>query len=40
LTGSFVIALVAIAVAFGLPRPDHWPQVVEQMHETVFHLTR
>ena len=40
LIGSFVIAVVAIAVAFGLPRPDQWPQVVNQVHETVFHLTR
>ena len=36
LKGSFVIAVVAIAVALGLPPPDQWLQLVNEMRETVF----
>jgi len=36
LKGSFAIAVVAIAVALGLPPPDQWLQLVNEMRETVF----
>src|SRR6266571_3468248 len=36
LKGSFAIAVLAIAVALGLPPPDQWLQLVNEMRETVF----
>ena len=36
LTGSFAIAVVAIAVALGLPPPDQWPQVMDGVRGTIF----
>jgi len=35
LTGSFAIAVVAIAVALGLPPPDQWLQLVHDVREAV-----
>ena len=35
LKGSFVIAVVAIAVALGLPPPDQWLQLVHDVREAV-----
>src|SRR6266566_8899193 len=40
LMGSFAIAVLAIAVALGLPMPDQWLQLIAGVRETVFHLTR
>jgi hypothetical protein len=36
LKGSFAIAVLAIAVALGLPPPDQWLQLIDQVKETVF----
>ena len=36
LKGAFALAVVAIAVALGLPPPDQWLQLVNEMRETVF----
>jgi hypothetical protein len=33
LKGSFAIAVLAIAVALGLPPPDHWLQLIDQVQE-------
>src|SRR6266436_3825653 len=35
LKGSFAIAVVAIAVALGLPPPDQWLQLVHDVREAV-----
>ncbi len=36
LKGSFAIAVLAIAVALGLPPPDQWLQLVNEVREAVF----
>jgi hypothetical protein len=36
LMGSFAIAVVAIAVALGFPRPDQWVQMVHEVEEWVL----
>jgi hypothetical protein len=36
LKGSFAIAVLAIAVALGLPPPDQWPQLIHQVQEAVL----
>jgi hypothetical protein len=36
LKGSFAIAVFAIAVALGLPPPDQWLQLIDQVKETAF----
>src|SRR5260370_41956660 len=36
LMGSFAIAVLAIAVALGLPPPDQWPQVMDGVRGTIF----
>jgi hypothetical protein len=40
LMGAFGIAVLAIAVALGLPMPDQWLQAIDGVRETVFHLPR
>jgi hypothetical protein len=36
LKGSFAIAVFAVAVALGLPPPDQWLQLIDQVKETAF----
>jgi hypothetical protein len=36
LKGSFAIAVLAIAVALGLPPPDQWLQLIDQVKATAF----
>ena len=36
LKGSFAIAVLAIAVALGLPPPDQWLQLINEVREAVF----
>jgi hypothetical protein len=36
LKGSFAIAVLAIAVALGLPPPDQWPQLIHQVQEAIL----
>jgi TctA family transporter len=36
LKGSFAIAVLAIAVALGLPPPDQWLQLIHQVQEAVL----
>jgi hypothetical protein len=36
LKGSFAVAVLAIAVALGLPSPDQWPQLIHQVQEVVL----
>jgi TctA family transporter len=36
LRGSFAIAVLAIAVALGLPPPDQWLQLINEVREAVF----
>jgi hypothetical protein len=40
LNGSFVIAVLAIAVALGPPMPDQWLQALNEVRETIFRLAR
>ncbi len=40
LNGSFVIAVLAIAVALGLPMPDQSLQALNEVRETIFRLAR
>jgi hypothetical protein len=40
LMGSFAIAVLAIAVALGLPPPDQWLQVIDGVRETIFRPAR
>jgi hypothetical protein len=35
LKGAFALAVVAIAVALGLPPPDQWPQLLTEAREAV-----
>jgi hypothetical protein len=37
LMGSFAIAVLAIAVALGLPMPDQWLQVLDEAREIISH---
>jgi len=34
--GAFAIAVLAVAVALGLPMPDQWLQAIDGVRETVF----
>jgi O-antigen ligase len=36
LRGSFAIAIVAIAIALGVPSPDQWPQLLEDARRALF----
>jgi hypothetical protein len=36
LKGSFAVAVLAIAVALGLPPPDQWLQLINEVREAVF----
>jgi hypothetical protein len=36
LRGSFVIAIVAIAVALGAPSPDQWSQLLQDARRALF----
>jgi hypothetical protein len=38
LMGSFAIAVLAIAVALGLPRPDQWLQLAHEAQEAILAL--
>ncbi len=40
LNGSFVIAVLAIAVALGLPMPDQSLQALNEVRETIFRPAR
>src|SRR5258708_7001166 len=35
LKGAFALAVVAIAIALGLPPPDQWPQLLTEAREAV-----
>jgi hypothetical protein len=36
LRGSFVVAIVAIAVALGAPSPDQWSQLLQDARRALF----
>jgi hypothetical protein len=36
LTGSFAIAVLAIAVTLGFPPPDQWLQLIEEVRGAIF----
>jgi hypothetical protein len=36
LKGSFAIAVIAIAVALGLPPPDQWLQLIHETQEAIL----
>src|SRR5256885_17248422 len=36
LRGSFAIAIVAIAIALGVPSPDQWAQLLQDARRTLF----
>jgi uncharacterized membrane protein len=38
--GSFASAVLAIAVALGLPPPDQWLQALTEVRETIFRFAR
>jgi hypothetical protein len=34
--GSFLLAIVAIAIALGAPTPDQWTQLLQDARRTLF----
>jgi hypothetical protein len=40
LKGSFAVAVLAIAVALGLPPPDQWLRLIQEAQEAILALRR